>query len=91
MKLRAAITDIYAQVRAPQWAAPNLDGQSVDQLISYLSELKSRKAELEKRQAAAEKVLREKLQEQTERIKKLGISLEDAPRADASLPAPLAR
>ncbi len=26
MKLRAAIGDIYAQVRAPEWAAPNLDG-----------------------------------------------------------------
>jgi hypothetical protein len=26
MNLRAAIDDLYAQVRAPDWAAPNLDG-----------------------------------------------------------------
>ena len=26
MNQRAAIRDVYAQVRAPEWAAPNLDG-----------------------------------------------------------------
>jgi hypothetical protein len=59
--------------------APAALGQTIDELLNHLAELRSRKAELEKQEQVLIKSLREKLKEQRERLNKVGIEPEDTP------------
>jgi hypothetical protein len=59
--------------------APTALGQTIDDLLNSLAELRARKAELEKQEQTLIKALRDKLKEQRERLNKVGIEPEDTP------------
>lgn len=53
-------------------------GMSIDQLVEQVKVLRAQRAELEKREQEAVTVLKERLKEQRQRLKQLGISLEES-------------
>jgi hypothetical protein len=51
--------------------------QTIDQLLNSLTDIRAKKAELEKQEQATIKLLREKLKEQKQRLAALGVVLEE--------------
>jgi hypothetical protein len=51
--------------------------QTIDQLLNSLTDIRAKKAELEKQEQATIKTLREKLKEQKQRLAALGVVLEE--------------
>jgi hypothetical protein len=62
------VSPVIARVEPPQ---------TIDQLLNSLTEIRAKKAELEKHEQATIKVLREKLKEQKQRLAALGVALEE--------------
>jgi hypothetical protein len=54
---------------------------SIDDLLNKLDSLKSQKAALEKAENETIALLKEKLAQQKDRLKKLGVNVEDSPPA----------
>jgi hypothetical protein len=57
--------------------APVEQPQTIDQLLNSLTDIRAKKAELEKQEQATIKALREKLHEQKQRLAALGVVLEE--------------
>jgi hypothetical protein len=55
--------------------------------MTRLAAIKDQQAELEKESKEAEAVLKEKLKEQQEKLKKLGVNVDEGDRPPAKLPA----
>jgi hypothetical protein len=55
--------------------------------MSRLVAIQGQQAELEKERKEAEAVLKEKLKEQKEKLKKLGVNVEEGDRSSAKVPA----
>ena len=64
------ITPVAPRVEPPQ---------NIDQLLNALTDIRAKKAELEKQEQATVKALRERVMEQKQRFAALGINVEEAP------------
>ena len=74
---------------APPTRREQLKAQTIDQVMTRLAAIQGQQAELEKERKEAEAVLKEKLKEQKERLKKLGVNVEESDRpAKASVVQP---
>jgi hypothetical protein len=62
------VSPVIARVEPPQ---------TIDQLLNSLTDIRAKKAELEKQEQATIKALREKLKEQKQRLAALGVVLEE--------------
>ena len=65
--------------------SPSTEAQTVESLMARLAELKKKRAELEKAEGETTSLLKEKLRQQRERLKGLGV-VEEEPQRDYSAP-----
>ncbi len=63
-----------------------LRDQNVDQLIAHLTELRARKAEIEKQEKETTAVLADKLKEQRQKLQKLGVVVGPPPAPPVAVP-----
>jgi hypothetical protein len=62
-----------------------LKSKTIDQVMTRLAAIKDQQAELEKEKKEAETVLKEKLKEQREKLKKLGVNVDENDRPPAKV------
>jgi hypothetical protein len=70
-------------------APPAQQTQTIDQLIDSLTDIRAKKVELDKQEQAVITAIRERLKAQRERLNKMGVGEEPAPRADSRPDVPL--
>jgi hypothetical protein len=63
-----------------------LKAKTIDQVMSRLAAIKEQQEALEKERKEAEAVLKEKLKEQKEQLKKLGVNVEENDRPPTKVP-----
>jgi hypothetical protein len=76
-----------AEARAPE-PPPPAKAATIDDLLNKLHSLKVQKAALEKAEKDTVALLKEKLKQQHDRLKKLGVNVEEAPPAPTVAPLP---
>jgi len=81
-----ALNTLAPRADLPSLTAPNSPvatpvepPQTIDQLLNSLTDIRAKKAELDKQEQATIKALREKVKEQKQRFAALGISVEETP------------
>src|SRR5687767_12335414 len=64
-------------ITIPSVAPPQPQPQNIDQLIKSLADIRAKKAELDKQEQAVVKSLKEKLKEQRDVLKKMGVEVDE--------------
>jgi|SRR5262245_34645496 len=72
-------TDLAPLAPVASPAPPRAEPQNIDQLIKSLADIRRTKAELEKQEQAVLKSLKDRLKEQRDVLRKMGVELDEPP------------